>query len=272
MNFFLRPSFFTDVKPLRAKPNVWKYGLIGAVLLMPGVCAVSAREQVWEKAFSLEGVRSVHVENVNGTIRARNWDRDYVRVTATESGRERSLENTEIRTSLESGVIRIRTVSKHHRHFFFFFWNSDHLAKVEYELRLPARTDVSLETVNGSVHTEGLVGGVRATTVNGRVEADGVGGDFRGETVNGRIWARLSAEPSEVRMHTVNGEIEAEVPAGASFRYRLETVNGRLSVGDEASRTRGLGGNHLDGEIAGGRGEVRANSVNGSIRIALSRP
>jgi hypothetical protein len=255
---------------MKIAPKSWKYGLIGAVLLFPAARSAGAREQTWEKAFSLAGVHSVRVENVNGTIRARNWDRDYVRVTAAESGRERSLENTEIRTSLEDGVIRIRTVSKHHRHFLFFFWNSDRLAKVEYDLLLPPRMDVALETVNGSVHADGLLGGVRATTVNGRVEADGVGGDFRAETVNGRIWARLSAEPTAVRMHSVNGEIEAEVPADSSFRYDLETVNGRLSVGTEASRTRGLGGNHLAGEVAGGRGEIRAKSVNGSIRISFA--
>ena len=56
------------------------------VLLLLAVASVAtAGEEVFEKAYSMEGVTKVSVENVNGKIEAYAWDRPYLKVRAVAS-------------------------------------------------------------------------------------------------------------------------------------------------------------------------------------------
>ena len=59
------------------------------------------RFEVFEKAFSMEGVSRISVENVNGPIAAQAWDKPYMKVRAVKSasggGAGGALKQTEVR-------------------------------------------------------------------------------------------------------------------------------------------------------------------------------
>ena len=231
--------------------------------------AVSAATETFEKAYSLEGVSRVRLENVNGGINVRSWDRNYIRVTATKTGSPASLSHTIIRATQPGSEIRIETVSTRRHHVFFFLFSSERLARVEYELLLPATTPIKVETVNGSISIGARKGEIRAEAVNGGIDMRGVDAEVHAETVNGRIF--VSQQTSrETTLETVNGSIEAEFPSDASLRYKLETINGSMEVGERRSHSKhALGMKSFEGEVNGGRALVKASSVNGSIHVRL---
>jgi hypothetical protein len=233
--------------------------------------AAGAATDTFEKAYSLEGVDRVRVENVNGRVELTAWDRNYVRVTAVKSGTPSALQNTLIRITQPGSEIRVETVSLHRPHLFSFLFGGNRLAKVEYTILLPAATPARVETVNGSVYVQGRRAETRAETVNGSIDLRGITGVLHAETVNGRI--ALSRDDSDdTSLGTVNGSIEAELPGTASFRYRLSSVNGSMEVGERRSRSHAIGIKSFEGDVNGGKSLVKAGTVNGSIRIVLREP
>jgi len=243
-----------------------------ALAVAAAASAAWADSDTFEKAYSLEGVNRVRVENVNGSVELKTWERNYIRVTAVKSGTAWALENTVVRVTQPGSEIRIQTISLHSPHLFSFLFGGHRLAKVEYELLAPAGTPMSIETVNGGVRVEGRRAELRAETVNGNVDLREIkGGPVRAETVNGRITLACESEAEDTRLETVNGSIEASFPAASSIRYRLSSINGRLEAGDREAQGHTFGGRKLEGEFNGGRALVHAETVNGGIRIMLTR-
>jgi len=250
------------------KPAIFRAAL--AVAVVAGCASVALAEtETFEKAFSLQGVERLRVENVNGAVELKTWDRDYVRVTAVKSGSSWALANTSIKVTQPGSEIRIETLTPHTRHFFSFLFGGHRTAKVEYELLAPARVAARLETVNGAVRVDGRRAELRAETVNGSLDLRDIHGPVHGETVNGRI--TLSADIAEdTRLETVNGSIQATFPAASSFRYDLSSMNGSMEVGDRRSHAHAIGIKSFEGEINGGRALLKAETVNGGIHIFLS--
>jgi hypothetical protein len=265
VNFFPRLTLF-----LLEGPTMKTRLLTAAVLF--ALAARPAAARTWKQAYSLEGVSTVRVENVNGNVTVRAWDRPYVRVTADQSGSMRALENTRIRVRLEGDLIRIETETIHKHHFFFFVFHTPDLAHVDYELLLPSATKVHLSTVNGSVRAEGRAGPSVLDCVNGRIEVPDGRSEIRANSVNGRIWVHYSGRFADSRLKTVNGSIDAEVPEDSSIRYRMESLNGHLEAGgEEASRSHVIG-RELSGEWNGGHNTFEAETVNGSIHLTRYKP
>jgi hypothetical protein len=245
--------------------------LVLALVVAAAASAAWADSDTFEKAYSLEGVTRVRVENVNGSVELKTWERNYIRVTAVKSGSAWALENTVVRVTQPGPEIRIQTISLHSPHLFSFLFGGHRLAKVEYELLAPVGTPMSIETVNGGVRVEGRSAELRAETVNGNVDLRDIkGGPLRAETVNGRITLACDSEAEDTRLETVNGSIEASFPAASSIRYRLSSINGRLEAGDREAQGHTFGGRKLEGEFNGGRALVHAETVNGGIRIMLT--
>jgi Toastrack DUF4097 len=242
--------------------------LLAALVASIVATAASGATDTFEKAYSLDGVSRVRLENVNGGVSVRSWDRNYVRVTATKTGSPTSLEHTIIRVTQPGGQIRIETISTRKHHLFLFFFPSERLARVDYELLMPAATPIKLETVNGTISIGSRRGEIHAETVNGGIDMRGIDATVSAETVNGRIF--LSQQSSrETKLETVNGSIEAEFPSDASLRYDLQTINGAMEVGERQSRAHAIGIKSFEGEINGGRSRFKASTVNGSIRVRL---
>ena len=245
--------------------------LVLAVVLAAAASKARADSDRFEKAYSLDGVNRIRVENVNGSVELKTWDRNYVRVTALKSGTSWAMQNTLVQVTQPGPEIRVQTIAPHSRHLFSFLFGGHRVARVEYELLAPVGTPVTLETVNGSVRVEGRRAEIRAETVNGSVDLRDIrGGPVRAETVNGRITLACDSEIEGAHLETVNGSIEATFPAAASIRYRLSSINGRLEAADRESRGHSFGGRKLEGEVNGGRALVHAETVNGGIRILLS--
>lgn len=155
--------------------------------------------------------------------------------------------------------------------------------KVEYEVRVPTRFNLELETRGGEISIEQLQGEVRAVTAGGSIQTDDISGPVRAETAGGgitlgNIGSRVEARTAggTVRVGDVQGDAILETSGG-------EIIAGRIAGGGRAATAggdillRGTGGD-LTVETAGGQirlgevgGRVRAETAGGSIQLDAAR-
>src|SRR5262249_45345455 len=161
-----------------------KRAALALAALLAALPALAGNEEVFEKAFSMEGVPKVSVENVNGRVEAIAWDRNYLRVKAVKTARggssEDVLKQTEIRVSKVGDRIEIVTISPQRRRLFGFLEWGHRLANVDYELHIPVGAEGKGETTNGKGGAGGVGGGVSAGRGDGGVDRADTRGTGRG--------------------------------------------------------------------------------------------
>ena len=158
------------------------------------------------------------------------------------------------------GLVSITAVKRHK-----FDWFSGSGNSVQYEIRVPTATRVSVETSGGGINVSGIHGAVRADTsgggigitdVVGDVEADTSGGGISLSKIQGRVMADTSG--GGVEASEIDGSIRAESSGGS---IELERVSG-----DIEADTSGGGITIVE---AGGR--VKADTSGGGIEASFAR-
>ena len=140
--------------------------------------------------------------------------------------------------------------------------------EVEFTVSLPSGVNVRVGSVNGEVDVTGATAEVAASTVNGDVRAVSSGGPVSANTVNGDVRASMrTLGTGELRYTTVNGSIELELPAGLNADVELRTVNGGFETDFPMTLSGRVSPRRLSGKIGSGGRELRANTVNGSIKL-----
>jgi DUF4097 and DUF4098 domain-containing protein YvlB len=194
----------------------------------------------------------VHIDNPAGSIRVIGWDRAEVAVSGTLGHGANGLD-----LGSDKRRTRVQVESEGHPHGI----SSD------LEVRVPAGSDVviesfaasisvsevkgtvSAETVNGDIRVGEAPREVQAESVNGGVTVSSRGGRVQAESVNGPVTVRGAG--GEIGASTVNGPLT--VTGGTFARARLETVNGRIL---------------FEGGLARG-GTLAVESVSGAVELAL---
>jgi len=140
---------------------------------------------------------------------------------------------------------------------------------VSYEIRVPARTDLELDTHNGGIHVEGVSGDIRFQAANGGVHLTGVGGDVRGATTNGGLHIELAGDRwagAGLDARTTNGGVILRIPRGYSAELETGTVNGGFDI-DFPVTVQGRIGRQLRTTLGDGGATIRATTTNGGVRI-----
>jgi DUF4097 and DUF4098 domain-containing protein YvlB len=244
-------------------------GLVGlACLAAP---AVARGEEVFEKAYSMEGVTRVSVENVNGQIAAQAWERPYLKIRAVKQGSgvrsAEMVQQTEIRVRKVGDEIKIETISPHRRRLFGFLDLGTGGVRVDYELKIPAAATTHLETCNGRVEANGFGGDFSVDSVNGSVELKGLTGPVKATTVNGSVRVAFNGPLRRSRLETVNGSVEVLFDRASSVAYDLETINGRIESDFDLKVEGKYGPKEAKGSYNGGGESLHCETVNGSIRL-----
>lgn len=137
-----------------------------------------------------------------------------------------------------------------------------------FRVKLPAATDLEINTGNGAVVARDVGRNVNVHTGNGSVHLDRVGGRAKAETSNGSI--TLSDVAGDVDVVSSNGSIHLE-NVGRE-RVSARTSNGRI----RALGVRGIpilrtsnGSIELSTDTLPDRPKVQAVSSNGSVHVTL---
>lgn len=239
-----------------------------AALLFAGAAAALVEDRL-DETYVVEDGATLSLENVNGDVVIEAWDQDEVRVQALrKAGNADALERVQVLISADTDRIHIETKLGSSGKF----WNrGDSKGSVDYTIKVPAHLNLDeVSSVNGPVVIEGVHGNVKASTVNGELKAHGLRGDADLETVNGSVEARFEqmAEGQRVTADSVNGAVRIYLPDDAGVSVTAESVNGSLQndFGLKVTKGRWVGAD-MEGDIGDGGATLKAETVNGSVRI-----
>lgn len=215
----------------------------------------------------------VSLENINGGVTIKVWDRAAVQVDAVKKAyRQNRLAEARIEVTSTEESIRIKTeYPDENQNFRSGEGRYDNPAIVEYTLTVPRKAMLdSVELINGHLDIDGVEGNVKASSINGRVNARGLMGDARLSTVNGPLQATFTQlnETRPINLSSVNGNLTLIIPSNANAAIRAGTVHGSISNSFGLKVKHGeYVGHSLDGQIGTGGPKIKLGNVNGAIRI-----
>lgn len=256
----------------------------------------------------LAGVTTVKINNINGSIKAtigsanrldilsREKVNEKVKVGGIDPAEMASVVKMVTRKEGSTLIVDLDYGKFKEENKYRGYYQSS------YEVTLPARLnvwldttngsisaprfegDIDLETTNGSITAEGCTGNavldttngsikvgmvngtVKAETTNGNIEISSSGGPVNAETTNGNIEVDLTgALAGDMSLETTNGSISFKAGAGSSYTLKAETTHGRVYGPDglEVNKRR----TYASGSVGGGKYKVTLDTTNGSIHV-----
>ena len=214
---------------------------------------------------------SLVINNVNGQILLIPGTSDRYHIEITKKSRTaENLELMEVRHEIDYDRLELKVHLPKKKGWFSF---SQIQGSVDLVITVPASVSLDdISTVNGSVELSGFTNRIKASSVNGRITAQGLGGSTELETVNGSITAsfiELGAD-DHLSFSSVNGGISLELPPHLNVDLRTSVVNGRIHCDFPLTLTDGASSRKLRGRVGEGGAELKASTVNGSIRLSES--
>jgi hypothetical protein len=200
----------------------------------------------------------------NGGVSVKGWDQNQVLVRArVQTGAPTAEEAKSL-----AGQIRIETSGSK------IFASGpegrrDYHWDVSYEIFLPRRADLSVETQNGGIAIADVNGRIDFTALNGGVVLKRVGGAVRGSTTNGGLVIELAGDRwdgESLDVSTTNGGIIMSVPENYSAHVQTGTVNGSVNVefpvNGQDKRTK-----QVAFDLGSGGAMVKAMTTNGGVHL-----
>ena len=143
---------------------------------------------------------------------------------------------------------------------------------VNFEVDVPARSDLDLRAANGGIEVVDVRGVLRLETTNGGIHLEGVGGDVVAETTNGGMDVRRVGERwvgKGLEAITSNGGVRVRIPDGYSAHLETGTVNGGIDI-DFPVTVRGRIGRQVTTDLGQGGATIRVMTTNGGVVIRKS--
>jgi len=214
---------------------------------------------------SAGGVISVDA-SPNGGISIKGWDRAdvlvraQIRTSAPSDGEARDLAR---QVNVQTAGAQIRSDGPKGDH--------DRSWSVSYEVFVPSRSSANVQTVNGGITINDVIGTLEFKTVNGGVNLKHVGGSVRGQTTNGGLNIELAGDRLEgqgMEVKTTNGGVNIVVPQNFSAQLEAETRNGDIhtdvpAVVPASSRPE----RHVSMALGRGGAMMKITTTNGGVNI-----
>jgi DUF4097 and DUF4098 domain-containing protein YvlB len=232
----------------------------------------------FHQTYPLAANGRVSLENMNGGVQIKVWDRPAVQLDAVKRAyRRERLAEARIDVNSSEENIRIKTDYPDENQRF----NSDEKGRydnpaiVDYVLTVPRQAVLeSIELINGPIGIDGVEGSVKASSINGPVTARGLLGEAKLSTINGPLQATFTRldDSKPISLDSINGPVTLIIPSDSNAMVRASTVHGDISndFGLEVKHGEYVG-HDLAGQIGTGGPRIKLGNVNGPIRIAHSQ-
>src|SRR6185436_11373469 len=200
----------------------------------------------------------------NGGISVKGWDQNQILVRArVQTGAPTAAEAQALgqQVRIETSGAKIFASGPENRQN--YHWD------VSYEVFVPRRTDLSVETHNGGIAIAEVNGRIDFSAVNGGVVLKRVGGAVKGSTANGGLVVELSGDRWDgetLDVSTTNGGVVMSVPENYSAHLETGTVNGSVSV-DFPVTVQGRISKQIALNLGSGGPTVKATTTNGGVRL-----
>lgn len=140
---------------------------------------------------------------------------------------------------------------------------------VSYEIRVPRRMDLRLQTNNGPVAVDGVTGRMEISAHNGPLALRGLGGDVHARAQNGPLTVALGGSAwsgAGLDAETVNGPVTVSIPSGYRATLTTGTVNGPMNI-DIPVTVQGRFPRQFTTQLGGGGAPVRVVTTNGPVNV-----
>lgn len=220
--------------------------------------------EVREQTLAMSGAPIAIDGRQNGGISVKGWDQGQVLVRArVQTGAPTAAEAADLarQIRIETSGAKIHASGPENRKN--YHWD------VSYEVFVPRRADLSLETHNGGISISEVNGKIDFNALNGGVVLRRVGGAVRGSTTNGGLMIELSGDRWDgetLDVKTTNGGIVLSVPENYSATLQTGTVNGGIIV-DFPVTVQGQINKQLAVNLGSGGPTVKAMTTNGGVRV-----
>ena len=257
-----------DLRPVPSVPST-----VDTTACVPGENGEELREE-FHQTYPLSATGRVSLENINGGVQIKTWDRAAVQVDAIKKAyRKDRLAEARIEVNATEENIRIKTeYPDENQTFRGGEGRWDNPATVEYSLTVPRKAVLeSIEMVNGSVDIDGVEGNVKASSINGRLTARGLMGEAKLSTINGQLQAAFTQldESKAISLGSVNGNVTIILPSNANASIKAGTVHGDISSDFGLKVKHGeYVGHSMDGQIGTGGPRIKLGNVNGGIKVS----
>lgn len=236
----------------------WTAAAVCAVLMFAP--ATARGDFRMEKSLAFEPGASFRLETDSGSVSVSGTSADGAEVVIT-SRRDDIEERFDFSFDDSGSGARIR-VEK--RGSGFRSWFNNDGGGLHFEVRLPRRAEVFVDTAGGRISLEGIDGEVELRTSGGSIGVDDVTGDVLADTSGGAI--KISSVEGDVDADTSGGSISIRDVSGKAV---ADTSGGAISMrdvgGDVVADTSG-GGIDIDG--AGGM--VKADTSGGPVTVVFA--
>ena len=216
-----------------------------------------------EKTLTFEGIDSLRLGNVTGSIEISGWDRDQVEVRyRKKAANESLLKRLRVETRQDGRALDIETE----------FPRRCRRCGISFKVSVPrSMKKLNLKTVTGSVEIRGMdhVDRVAARTVTGSVKAFLSCGDCDLKSVTGGIRAEFEKidDNGGISASLTTGSVTLVLPRDFPGTVGLKTVTGSVHTDFPITTTGRLRRNRIEGSIGEGDRRVRASTVTGSIHL-----
>src|SRR5829696_1205372 len=200
----------------------------------------------------------------NGGVSVKGWDQNQFLVRArVQTGAPTAAEAAALgqQVRIETSGAKIFASGPESRRD--YHWD------VSYEVFVPRRADLSLETHNGGIVIADVNGKIDFSAVNGGVVLKRVGGAVRGSTTNGGLVVELSGDRwdgESMDVSTTNGGVIMSVPENYSANLQTGTVNGSVNV-DFPVTVQGKLSKQIALNLGSGGALVKAMTTNGGVHL-----
>jgi hypothetical protein len=200
----------------------------------------------------------------NGGVAVKGWDQGQVLVRAqVQTGAPTAADAEQLakQVRIETAGNKIFATGPENQ--------KDYHWSVSYEVFVPRRSDLSVETHNGGISISEVNGRIDFTALNGGVVLKKCGGSVHGSTTNGGLVVELAGDHWDgetLDVSTTNGGVSMSVPENYSAHLETGTVNGGISV-DFPVTVQGRITRELAVNLGSGGATVKAMTTNGGVRI-----
>ena len=211
------------------------------------------------------GVRSLVVDGgENGAVSVRGWDGNEIRVSArirTQAPSEEAARALarEIRVQANDGRVSAEGPSRREG----AGWS------VGYEILVPRRMDLNVETRNGPLAVSDVSGRMQLRATNGPLALRRLGGAVNARASNGPLSVDLEGERWQgegLDAETTNGPVTLNIPDRYSAELEVGTVNGPVRV-DLPMQDGRLRGGQIRTRLGAGGPPVRVVTTNGPLVV-----
>jgi DUF4097 and DUF4098 domain-containing protein YvlB len=264
------------VVSLRLMKGLAAPAVLAALLVAPGCIEIDGADlnryvERDEKHFAVSGKPEIALSTFDGSIEIRPWDKADVQVVIEKRGRDKdAVSAIDVKAEQHGDRIEIAVTEPKRDHSGFRFHIDTRSAKLI--VSVPAASDVTARSGDGSIDIERISGHVQLRSGDGSIHGRMLGGDVEANTGDGSI--KLDGKLTSVRIHTGDGSVTVHADPGSSPAADWDIVTGDGSVtlevpdgfGAELDAHTGDGGIHMrDVTLSNVTGNIGKNSLRGRL-------